>query len=170
MRTKNKKYSLRYDGVIEVEPEMVPEMIIRGLNPSQICVTEINEDIEKFNLRSDIKIEKISDNIKDLNFDWNLPEKYLNIDIDNYVRSLIKDVNDDRIIARVENELAEIRKRKLQNLFKCIIYIIDTFKEKNIVWGIGRGSSCASYILYILGLHCVDPIKFNIPMSEFFHD
>lgn len=170
MRTRNKKYSLRYDGIIEVEPNMVPEMLIRGLNPKQINVTNINDDIEKFNLRSDVKIEKVSDDIKEIDFDWKLPEKYLKLDIDEYILSLIKDIDNDRILARVENELSEIRKRKLENLFRCIIYIIDTFKQKEIIWGVGRGSSCASYILYLLGLHCVDPIKYNISMSEFFHD
>lgn len=170
MRTQNKKYSLRYDGNIEVEPDMVPEMLMRGINPKQINVTNINDDIEKFNLRSDIKIEKVSDDIKEIDFEWKLPEKYLKLDINEYILSLIKDNNNDRILARVENELMEIRKRKLENLFRCIIYIIDIFKQKEIVWGVGRGSSCASYILYLLGLHCVDPIKYNISMNEFFHD
>ena len=53
---------------------------------------------------------------------------------------------------------------------KTVIFIVDTFKEAGIVWGVGRGSSCASYILFLLGLHLVDPIKFDISMDEFFHD
>lgn len=170
MRTQNKNYSLRYDGVIEVEPEQVPKLFMLGVLPEQINITNINDDVEKFNLRSDIKLELISDNIHEIDFDWNLPDEYKNLDIYDYVVSKIEHIEDERIVDRVVKELSEIKKRELENLIRTIIYVIDTFKQKQIIWGVGRGSSCASYVLYLLGLHCVDPIKYNIPMDEFFHD
>lgn len=170
MRTQNKNYSLRYDGVIEVEPSQVPKLFMLGVNPEQINVTNISDDVEKFNLRSDIKLELISDDIHEINFDWNLPDEYKNLDIYDYIASKIEHTADERIVDRVVKELSEIKKRGLENLIRTIIYVIDTFKRKQVVWGVGRGSSCASYILYLLGLHCVDPIKYNIPMDEFFHD
>lgn len=170
MRTQNKNYSLRYDGVIEVEPEQVPKLFMLGVLPEQINITNINDDVEKFNLRSDIKLELISDNIHEIDFDWNLPDEYKKLDVYEHITKLINNIEDEVIISRIENELIEIKKRGLENLIKTIIYIVDTFKKKEIVWGVGRGSSCASYILYLLGLHCVDPIKYNISMDEFFHD
>lgn len=170
MRTQNKNYSLRYDGVIEVEPEQVPKLFMLGVLPEQINITNINDDVEKFNLRSDIKLELISDNIHEIDFDWNLPDEYKKLDVYEHITKLINNIEDEVIISRIENELIEIKKRGLEDLIKTIIYIVDTFKKKEIVWGVGRGSSCASYILYLLGLHCVDPIKYNISMDEFFHD
>jgi len=56
----------------------------------------------------------------------------------------------------------------MSNLFRSILYLIDHFTQHNIVWGVGRGSSCASYVLYLFGLHCVDCIKYNIDAKEFF--
>jgi DNA polymerase III alpha subunit len=48
-----------------------------------------------------------------------------------------------------------------------LIYIIDTMRKNNIVWGVGRGSSVASYILYLLGVHKVDSVKYNLHIEEF---
>lgn len=166
MRTKIKDYTLRYDGILEVEPENVPLLFMLGVSPKAIHVTEYNDDIEKFNIRSDQKIELITDDDLNITFDWNIPEKYLSLDIEKYVKEeLIKKITDDdydRRISRLENELVEIKKRNLENLFRCIIYVVDTMKERGVVWGVGRGSSCASYILYLIGLHCVDPVKYDI--------
>ena len=46
-------------------------------------------------------------------------------------------------------------------------YIIDTLRENNIVWGVGRGSSVSSYMLYLIGVHKVDSIKYNLNINEF---
>jgi DNA polymerase III alpha subunit len=47
-------------------------------------------------------------------------------------------------------------------------YIVDTLRANNIVWGVGRGSSVASYVLHLIGVHKIDSIKYNIPIEEFF--
>lgn len=44
--------------------------------------------------------------------------------------------------------------------------LISKFREEGIIWGVGRGSMCSSIIFYVLGLHDVDPIKYDIPFSE----
>lgn len=43
---------------------------------------------------------------------------------------------------------------------------INKFKEDGVIWGVGRGSSCASYVLYLLDVHCVDSIAYDIPFRE----
>jgi DNA polymerase III alpha subunit len=45
--------------------------------------------------------------------------------------------------------------------------MVDTFREEKIVWGVGRGSSVASYVLYLLGVHKVDSLKYNLNVDEF---
>ena len=37
----------------------------------------------------------------------------------------------------------------------------------NVVWGLGRGSSTASYILYLLGVHKIDSLYYDLPIEEF---
>jgi len=44
--------------------------------------------------------------------------------------------------------------------------LIQQFKRDNVIWGVGRGSSCASFILYCLEVHDIDPIEFDIPFKE----
>ena len=43
-----------------------------------------------------------------------------------------------------------------------------TDTEKNSSWGVGRGSSVSSYCLYLIGIHMVDSIKYNLDIQEFF--
>lgn len=45
--------------------------------------------------------------------------------------------------------------------------LIDKLKSDNKVWGVGRGSSCASYILYLLGVHDIDSVLYDIDFREF---
>ena len=53
------------------------------------------------------------------------------------------------------------------DLLFCLKYIVDTLRENNVVWGVGRGSSVASYVLYLLGVHKIDSIKYNLDWREF---
>lgn len=96
---------------------------------------------------------------------WHMPEHYINFDIRDW---LIKQCNDQVSRDRVELELDLFEKTNLLMLVKYLKYLVDTMIQKNIVWGVGRGSSTASYVLYLIGLHLVDPIKYNIPIEEFF--
>ena len=53
-------------------------------------------------------------------------------------------------------------------VLKTMKFIVDTLKKNNIVWGVGRGSSVASYVLHIIGVHKIDSVKYNLPIEEFF--
>ena len=64
-------------------------------------------------------------------------------------------------------ELTEYKARNLYPVLKVLIYIIDTMRRNNLVWGIGRGSSIASYVLFLLGVHKVNSIKYNLDIKEF---
>ena len=65
-------------------------------------------------------------------------------------------------------ELRIWRKRKLNDMLRTLIFIVNTFEDNNVIWGTGRGSSCASYVLYLIGLHQVDSVLYNIDIGEFF--
>jgi DNA polymerase III alpha subunit len=64
-------------------------------------------------------------------------------------------------------ELAEFEARKLFPVLQLLIYIIETMRKNSLVWGVGRGSSVASYILYLLGIHKVDSVKYKLDIKEF---
>ena len=69
---------------------------------------------------------------------------------------------------RVSMELTLFIKHGMYDVLHVMKYIVDTLRENNIVWGVGRGSSVASYVLYLIGVHKVDSVKYNLPIGEFF--
>jgi len=40
-------------------------------------------------------------------------------------------------------------------------------RKNNIVWGVGRGSSVASYVLFLLGVHKIDSMYYELSVDEF---
>lgn len=170
---------LRFDGVSIIQPEEVARYLLLGASPSQLRVTRIDEDVESFNANVDTPIRLDGAEPVKLDHRWLLPESHLSMDL----RATIVARAVDRLInlnypedvhlaacERIEAELDEIEQRGMVEFFKTIIYVLDTFKRDGVVWGVGRGSSCACYILFILGLHSVDCVLYNVPMQEFFHD
>lgn len=96
---------------------------------------------------------------------WFMPDSYKDMDIKKYVLDLCKSQQE---VDRVNIELAEYEKRNLIMLLKQMKYIVDTLRKNGIVWGVGRGSSVASYVLHLLGVHKINSIKYDIPLNEFF--
>jgi DNA polymerase III alpha subunit len=69
--------------------------------------------------------------------------------------------------ARVEEELLLFTQHGMYEVLVYCKYLVDTMRENNIVWGVGRGSSVASYILYLLGVHKIDSLKYELDIKEF---
>ena len=69
--------------------------------------------------------------------------------------------------ARVFEELAEFSTRNMTGLLQWLKYFVDTCMENNIVWGVGRGSSVASFVLYLIGVHKIHSIKYKLEWQEF---
>jgi DNA polymerase III alpha subunit len=40
-------------------------------------------------------------------------------------------------------------------------------RKHNIVWGVGRGSSVASYVLYLIGVHKINSMYYDLDIEEF---
>lgn len=172
---------LRFDGVSIVTPDAVPAALARGLRPSDLRVTEVDDEVQMFNAsvveEDQLRLED-NDPIP-VSMSWQLPSAYKDLDVqervfDEYfkcVPSLKYNAEQEGIaIRRLADELHEIEDRGMMDFMRTIVYVLDTFREKDIIWGVGRGSSCACYILFILGLHAVDCVKYEVPMNEFFHD
>jgi DNA polymerase III alpha subunit len=71
---------------------------------------------------------------------------------------------------RVSQELELYIKHGMYDILHVMKYIVDTLRENNVVWGVGRGSSVASYVLYLIGVHKIDSIKYKLPIEEFFKE
>lgn len=97
--------------------------------------------------------------------DFLIPDKYKKIDIDRYIKNITP--NNKASIKRVQEEMVLYKEKNLYPILQVMIYLVDIMKENNIVWGIGRGSSVASYILFLIGIHKVDSLKYNLDIGEF---
>jgi DNA polymerase III alpha subunit len=95
---------------------------------------------------------------------WFMPEEYQTLDIAQHILNLCKT---DAELQRVGEELFLFQERNLFPLLCYLKYFVDTMRKHNIVWGLGRGSSTASYILYLLGVHKIDSLYYDLPIEEF---
>lgn len=97
--------------------------------------------------------------------DWQLPDEYKNLDIRKRILQY-HDLNHEQL-QRVNLELELFNDKNLMNLLRFLCYFIDVVKSNNIVYGVGRGSSIASYVLYLIGIHRINSLKYNLDIKEF---
>ncbi len=137
-------------------------------------LVENSTDIQEFNSFSDTKLNiydvSIENSIdlheidKQLQSVWFMPDEYLHIDMLEYLISKCKTENE---MIRVAEEYVEYERRGYIVLLKFLKYLVDFMNKNEILWGVGRGSSVASYILYLIGIHRIDSIKYDLDFFEF---
>lgn len=95
---------------------------------------------------------------------WFMPEKYKQLDIAEYVLSKCSTPEQ---LQRCGEELLLYQERELFDLLRYLVYLVDVMKENSVIWGVGRGSSVASYVLYLLGVHRIDSMYYDLNIEEF---
>ena len=164
------------------------DMIYSGnIDKCHIVLCDQNDDIDKFNtameeqgllgLKKYISLDvdkKTFDNV--CQSEWFMPEEYKEISVKEFLKTkLAENLNTDSLATcmlskewqRVEEELLEFEKHNMINLLRYMIYLVDFMRKNNIVWGVGRGSSVASYVLYLIGVHRINSIQFDLDWKEF---
>jgi DNA polymerase III alpha subunit len=95
---------------------------------------------------------------------WHMPQEYKELDIAKYVLDLCQI---DAELQRVGQELLLYQERDLFDLLRYLKYLVDTLRKNNVVWGVGRGSSVASYVLFLIGVHRIDSLYYDLNIDEF---
>lgn len=95
--------------------------------------------------------------------EWFMPEAAKNFDIESHIIS----ITPVTALARVQEELAAFKQHNYINLLRFMHYLVQNMRENHILWGVGRGSSVASYVLYLLGIHRIDSIQYGLDWREF---
>ena len=95
---------------------------------------------------------------------WRMPQEYKDLDIAAYVLGLC---TNEAELQRCGAELLLYQERDLFNLLKYLKYLVDVMVDNNVIWGVGRGSSVASYVLYKMGVHRIDSMFYNLDIGEF---
>lgn len=95
---------------------------------------------------------------------WFMPDRYKDMDIAEHVLSLC---NSNAELQRCGHELLLFQERGLFDLLRYLVYLVDVMKENKLIWGVGRGSSVASFVLYKLGVHRIDSLHYDLDPAEF---
>lgn len=150
----------------------------------------VTDDIEEINIynnwcanydmpKINAKLPDESDNIvsKNTSIDnWNMPDEYKTLDIEKLLFKKVTETKQHLGVdfvynssewIRVEQELKMFEQRGMIPVLKFLVYMVDICEENDVVLGVGRGSSVASYILYLIGIHHIDSIKYNLDIKEF---
>jgi DNA polymerase III alpha subunit len=141
---------------------------------SNILVDLDQSELERFNSAAQEAGESplqsytpLSINLNDfdqsLQSDWLMPDEYRHLDIESFLVNECPKENYQRLV----EELQEYRSRNMLNLLRWLKYFVDTCRANNVLWGVGRGSSVASYALYLIGVHKIDSLKYNLDWREF---
>jgi DNA polymerase-3 subunit alpha len=95
---------------------------------------------------------------------WFMPKEYIEFDI---VKWVLEQCDGDTELQRAGNELMAFQERNLLPLLNFMYYLVQTMRKHNIVWGVGRGSSVSSFVLYKIGINRINPIYYSLDFSEF---
>lgn len=148
----------------------VDELISGVLNhgPDIISLSLIKDFSEIRDYLSRLADEHLNYPIPKTSYDinnWFIPESYKDMDIKSWVLSQCKTPEE---LERVSLELELYQQHGMIPVLNTMKYIVDTLRANNVVWGVGRGSSVASYVLYLIGVHKINSIKYSLPIDEFF--
>lgn len=95
---------------------------------------------------------------------WYMPDSYKNTDIAAHVLDLCET---DAELQRCGEELIMYQERGLMNLLRYLRYLVDVMRDNYVIWGVGRGSSVASFVLYKLGVHRINSLHYELDPAEF---
>lgn len=153
----------------------VCDLIMQGHDPMSLKNLIVEPSVSLKN------VEKILDNLPDWNpyqeysgsveqfharnqARWHMPEQYKNMDIAQYVLNLC---DNEAELQRCGHELLLFQEKGLFDLLKYLTYLVDIMKQNNIIWGVGRGSSVSSFVLYKLGVHRINSMYYDLSPEEF---
>lgn len=154
MKTELKDRTLFYDGDSAVEPSKLLDMILTN-GPKGIFSKSKVEGIAMKTECSPIPEPE-----------WTIPKEYLNKDIQLEIIDLADSIG-PASVERVKMEFELYNSFDMIESLQALAYVKDMMVENNVVWGVGRGSSVSSYVLFLMGIHSVDSLKYELDISEF---
>lgn len=141
------------------------------INLSNVLVDDVinlDKNLDLHNIPELLKYEQENISLEDfdkrLQSNWNMPEEYKQMDIAKFV---LDRCTTDEELQRAGQELLLFQERDMFMLLKYLKYLVDTMRANNIVWGVGRGSSVASFVLYLLGIHRINSLYYDLSIEEF---
>ncbi len=127
------------------------------------ALQELGLNFPKFNVLPEHKLS-VSDYDKKNYMTWHMPKAYEDINLKTY---LLEKCNTAVEKKRVSDELVLFEQKGFLKVLQFLIYFVDTLRQNNVVWGVGRGSSVSSFCLFLIGVHKINPLLYNLDYAEF---
>ncbi len=164
------------------------DMIYTGhVDKCHMVLCDPSDDIDRFNTAMEEQglptlTKYVPLDVDEKTFDgvcqseWFMPEEYKNLDIHKWCKAKLMEqlqttsygtteLSTERL--RIDDEINAFTERGMLDVLRYMVYLVDFMRKNNIVWGVGRGSSVASYVLYLIGIHKINPIQYGLDWHEF---
>lgn len=159
------------DGNVVYFTPALMELLYNGEIPSEVLFPKDDPDVVMFNKFSyenfdDVyyKLPEVLKSLQERKNNWFYPDKYNEINLLDYFLNLCQREDEKN---RVKEELTLYIEKGFEHFLRFCIFLSDKIQENSWVIGCGRGSSCSSYLLYLLKIHLVDSIKYQLNITEF---
>jgi DNA polymerase III alpha subunit len=153
----------------------VCDMLMQGIDAKSLqgMIVDSSVDTEKWPLELQNSVDFAREKFHDCEVsefharqqqNWHMPPEYKNLDIATHVLNLC---NNQAELQRCGEELLLFQERNLFDLLRYLVYLVDVMQSNKVIWGVGRGSSVASYVLFKLKVHRIDSLYYNLNIEEF---
>lgn len=175
-------YILCFDGSVIIDPSKLFKYASH-VDLEKVQLTELTPDIRKYNsMSSPNQRLKVWDPDKKIDLPpvrWLLDssiKKLSDAELFEHICYMYKSKvahkhNDPGYLQASTSRLLYEWKLFIQNgliyLLRALLSAINTMTHNNVCWGPGRGSSTSSYILFIIGLHDVDCVEYDVDVHDF---
>ena len=162
----------KYGNIVYTSSDIVDLLYMGKSQYLDQIFCENNKETQALAETSNIQLKHIDESFYDISIsdfdsacqnDWLMPKEYKTMDIEGFLVDQCPRQNHERLI----EEIQLFRQHNMVDLLRYLKYLVDTMRANKIVWGVGRGSSVASYCLYHIGVHKIDSIKYNLDIKEF---
>jgi DNA polymerase III alpha subunit len=164
-------------GRVVFDPTSAFDLLYRGIDITKTPFSAMSDELVRYNAMCK-RFDKLSDAAHEVTppehspeeehsrraNTWMIPEDLKEIPVREFLLSLCKT---DQQRERVNSEMDMFEERGLEPVLRTMIWMIDNFRQRGVVWGVGRGSSVASLCLYLIGVHRIDPLKYGLRIEEF---
>jgi DNA polymerase III alpha subunit len=120
------------------------------------------ERVPEFTCWSEPPTQEVFDVMQQSN--WHMPDEYKQLDIAKHILDCCDTPEETQ---RCGQELLMYQERNLFDLLRYLKYLVDVMTQNHVIWGVGRGSSVASHVLYKLGVHRIDSMFYDLAPEEF---
>lgn len=168
--------TLLSNGIVVVDPTSRHlTQAARGNKIQSFRVTEETPDTKSFGKLTGVKLTTplLSDLIMP-EVAATIPVKYRELDVKEFLTEKLLTYlgpgTVDEAGRRVHAEYSWMEQHDQLDIIRTLVFVVDRLQEHGIVWGVGRGSSVNSFILFLIGVHAVDPLKYGLDWREFLRD